>query len=447
MSSDSGLLRGVSWREFCPWLLILRTLRLATSTHLIVLALAGAVATPAGWWVVGKLLAPSQGNTEEPTASGQAPVPDPDMAVIERLSRWPGSYGTDTGLSPATRLLGVSHAPIDPVIGVPYRMVEPFRRLFDPRISWAKLFYFLLGGFWSLAVWAFFGGAITRVAVVRLGLDERVGLRDSVAFAQKKWTALFAAPALPMLGIAMIALPMAVLGLLMRLNAGVLLAGILWPLVLVGGFLMAILALGLLFSWPLMWGAIATENSDAFDAISRAYAYSFQRALHYLGYAFLAAVLGLLSWSLAWGFSEMVVALSYWGASWGTGGTRLLAIQAAVAPPTPTPEATEVSTALWLGANLIGLFVGLVRAIASAFAFSYFWCAAAAIYLLLRRDTDQTEFDDVVVDDEDDVVYGLPPLENDGANVPGVSPAEQGNGARATEEPQTSTTDHPESDA
>jgi uncharacterized protein involved in response to NO len=56
----------------------------------------------------------------------------------------------------------------------------------------------------------------------------------------------------------------------------------------------------------------------------------------------------------------------------------------------------------WLGARLIAFSVGLVRATASAFSFSYFWCAFAAIYLLLRRDTDQTELDDLEFTEYDD---------------------------------------------
>ena len=58
-----------------------------------------------------------------------------------------------------------------------YLLVEPFRRLFQTDLSWGEFFYYLVGGLWTLCVWALFGGAITRVAAVRLGRDERVGLR------------------------------------------------------------------------------------------------------------------------------------------------------------------------------------------------------------------------------------------------------------------------------
>ena len=61
-------------------------------------------------------------------------------------------------------------------------------------------------------------------------------------------------------------------------------------------------------------------STDAFDAISRAYAYTFHRPLHYLFYLSVAALLGCFGWLLVWGTSESVVHLGYWGTGWGAGG-------------------------------------------------------------------------------------------------------------------------------
>ena len=79
------------------------------------------------------------------------------------------------------------------------------------------------------------------------------------------------------------------------------------PLALVAGLLMAILLLGLLFGWPLMWATISTEETDSFDALSRSYAYVFQRPLHYLFYAFVAGVVGWLGWLLVANFAAGVI--------------------------------------------------------------------------------------------------------------------------------------------
>jgi hypothetical protein len=106
-----------------------------------------------------------------------------------------------------------------------------------------------------------------------------------------------------------------------------------------------------------------------------------------------------------------VVELSFWAASWGAGQERIADIRHHLAGE----EAAGFS--LSAGVALIGAFVGLVRSLAVAFTYSFFWCAAAAIYLLLRRDVDQTEFDEVFVEDEIEP-YGLPPLKHQEISPP-----------------------------
>ncbi len=222
MSTEVGVLRGVSWRDCCPWLILTQTVRLATSTQLVVLAFVGVVAVSIGWQLCGAMFLPA--NLAET---------DPATALAHQwLARWPGGQGPVVGLARATGLPRGETAPFDPVVDVPFRMAEPLRRVLDPTISWRNLAYYLSGGLWTVAVWALFGGAITRTAVVRLGIEERVGLRESLKFAGRKWAAFFAAPVLPLIGIALLACPMLVLGLLMRADVGVVLAAPLWLLVL-----------------------------------------------------------------------------------------------------------------------------------------------------------------------------------------------------------------------
>jgi hypothetical protein len=67
-------------------------------------------------------------------------------------------------------------------------------------------------------------------------------------------------------------------------------------------------------------------------------------------------------------------------------------------------------------AELMYFFSGCVRSIPTAFMYSFFWCAATMIYLLLRRDEDQTEIDEVYLEEEQET-YGLPPLRTDAAGV------------------------------
>ena len=43
---------------------------------------------------------------------------------------------------------------------------------------------------------------------------------------------------------------------------------IFWPISLLGCFGIAVLLLGLLFGWPLIWPTISTEGTDSFDGLS-----------------------------------------------------------------------------------------------------------------------------------------------------------------------------------
>ena len=73
------------------------------------------------------------------------------------------------------------------------------------------------------------------------------------------------------------------------------------------------------------------------------------------------------------------------------------------------------------GATLIAFWAGCVHLLVLGFVYSYFWTASSAIYLLLRRDVDGTDMDEVYVVEQPDT-YGMPALEQDAAGVPVVSP-------------------------
>ncbi len=154
--------------------------------------------------------------------------------------------------------------------------------------------YLLCCALWSLLVWSFFGGAISRQAAVAFARQENVSLGGLGAIRSRPLELrTFVAPLFPMLGAGLVA---AAIGPGRPAAAGATSAwpsrGVLWPLVLFGGFVMAFLLLGLFFGFPLMWSAISAEGTDSFGALSHAYSYVYQRPLRYLGYAFVAGTGG-----------------------------------------------------------------------------------------------------------------------------------------------------------
>ncbi len=71
---------------------------------------------------------------------------------------------------------------IEPLV----KFVQPIVYFFSPRSTGYTSFYFLCVMLWTLATWALFGGAITRIAAVQVARGEKIGLRESVRFTFKR---------------------------------------------------------------------------------------------------------------------------------------------------------------------------------------------------------------------------------------------------------------------
>ncbi len=396
MAEPSRTLHAVAWTDVFPWLAIFRVFGLATSMPILFLASLALLIAPLGWYGAELLLPQDE----------QLTMLD-DVLIANRT--WPGQEMAWRDVQPSTGDgSGVPAALTSPIQKVFEDSVMPLAQLFSRTITFTQFCYFLVGALWTLAIWSFFGGAIARIAVVRVGRNEREGMVDAMRFAGRRFMAFFASPLFPLAGVVVIVLLATPLGLLMRADIGVLLASLVWLVVLIGGVVMTVILLGLALGWPLMWGALASEEmGDVFEASQRCYSYTFGKPLHYLFYACVALLFGAAGWLLVYYFAEMVLSLSNWAVSWGAGNARLLEI------------AQAESGVAGVGNTIIQLFQGLVYTVAVAFRYAFFWCAAAVIYLLLRRNVDHTEMDDVYVEDEPQR-YGLPALSKDAAGVPGV---------------------------
>jgi len=393
MPEDHGVVRRVAWRQVCPWLILFRSFHLAISLPVLFLATIGVLLTPLGWKASELLFVSANdratpGFAEAVAANSQWPMSPPRVI-------FPGEGPLDEGLS-WNRLAGDANS-----LGYVYwRFASPFYHLLQDRLGFTQIAYWLFGSLWMIAVWSLVGGAITRLAAVKLGREERLGLVETVRYVFRNYFWYFLSPLFPIVGLLVTAIPVMLLGWLMRLDVGVFIAGLLWPLALLIGLVLVVFVLGLMFGWPLMFPSISSEEgSDSFEAFSRTYSYTFRRPLHYLFYAFVAMLFGGLSWYLVAYAAEYVIAMTVWAATWGAGSERIDQILT-------TSDESGVFAA---GRFLIRLFSDLVRSIATAFNFAFFWIAATAIYLLLRRDVDQTDFDEVFVEGESDR-YGLPPL-------------------------------------
>jgi hypothetical protein len=62
-----------------------------------------------------------------------------------------------------------------------------------------------------------------------------------------------------------------------------------------------------------------------------------------------------------------------------------------------------------VGAVLVGAWLYLAFLMVLGFSYSYFWTASTIIYLLMRRKVDDTDLDEVYLEEEDDADIGFAP--------------------------------------
>jgi len=272
-------------------------------------------------------------------------------------------------------------------------LMGPFLALFATGRGTGSFLHAALAAFWAALVWGIIGGAIARIAVVQLATGERIGVLTALRFAARKGVSLVGSPLSPFVGVALLTLPCAVLGFLLYQipgPVGAAIAGALAFVPLLIGVVLALVLLGLAAGWPLMIATVAADGEDGFDALSRSYAYVFQRPARYAAYLLVAWAVGVVGYGVVLGFAAAVLHLAEWSLAFGAPDARLHALFAGVGRA--GDEAPAALHRAWFG---------VVAAVVHGWAYAYFWTAAAQIYLLLRRDVDGTPCHDVYQPEHD----------------------------------------------
>ena len=228
-------------------------------------------------------------------------------------------------------------------------------------------------GWMALCVWTAVGAAIARIAALRLTHHEVGSFRKAIDAA---WETT-----LPRIGVVL------GLGLIHTLMWGVVwllgtaassptfggLVDFFLPLVLLFAALPALLGLCIAVGWPLMTAAAGVERPDAFDLVSRGIAYAYQRPLRLVVYLAQAWVVGVVGGGVAHLLARSVMRVaSVWLETRGGELTGMAAVW------------------WWAGEHLPMVYHA-----------AYFWSAAVVIYLLLRRDIDEQQADEIFLEAAD----------------------------------------------
>ena len=400
MVDDSGRVRQIAWLDVFPWLRLFKCPRLSLTISLLLLGFLGWLGMLSGW----RFLAYCFQNLEDPAA----------QTTIAQLREWPWE-GMPVYSEPQLKLSAPTYdtltAASAQLVGIAKLLSAPASALFNLQLSFGGFCFYLLCTIWTILVWSIFGAAITRIAALALTREHKLGLRGGFAFGLLHWPSFAGGPALPLAACLLLAVPLLVLGWIARLDSGALFVSLIWPLALIGGGLIALLTLGLALGWPLMWPTISTEATDSFDGLSRAYSYTLHRPLRYFGYVLFAGILGALLLYVVTFVVALIQHMTLWGFSIGAGGERVNDLLSPV---------VQDSTMLRWANTVFGFWNRLLQLIPLAVAASYFWTAMTQIYLLLRRDEDGAELDEVFLPAQDKE-FGVPPLKQDAAGVPSVA--------------------------
>lgn len=400
---NNGRIWGVVWTEVFPWLIIFRTFRIAISFRLLVLGMVGMMAMLFGAYFIGWGFS---GDTVKEGRSAST-----GAGVIQETNWFSHVFGYDSNVGwmiqkdkEGVQVVQNKFDRIDKkhpeITAIWQHFLLPFELASLSRYWLQNLGYCVTIGLWTVLVWGFFGTAIARSAAVQLVSGGRLSFREMFSFSLTKWRASFAAPLLPFIGMALLAIPILLLSLILRLGILAWLGAIAWPIALIAGIMIATLMLGLIFGWPLMISAIAVEGSDCFDALSRTYAYVYQRPLPYLFYGGVAFLFGTLGWFFLVFFVELVTEVTQWIANW-----VVLDGNYSMADEGPF--------------QIIRAWVVMFKLLVLGFSATYFWSASVAIYLLLRRDTDAVELDEIYNQSEA-IPRGLPKIVTDPQGAPVV---------------------------
>ncbi|MCZ6699462.1 MAG: hypothetical protein O7D94_11070 [Planctomycetota bacterium] len=308
-------------------------------------------------------------------------------------------------------------------------------------------FYAILFSIAWLFCWAVFGGALCRAASIHATRDEFISFGEGITFAWSRLKSFIFAPLLPWMLIGLAGFILALGGLVGAIPwVGELFVGILFVIALLIGFGIALVFIAAVGGYWLLFPTIATEGSDAADALARSFNYIYNRPWKAAFYYFVSLAYGVICFCFVKFlvrvmliFVHLFVGLTMnWGnatveagddGSARTGENKLTAIWQAPKIDGSNAfwggfdgarlEGAELAKTSWVSRGFFKLWIYLLVGLVAAFGVSFCYSACTLVYLLLRREVDATDMEDVYLDE-----YESEP----GAHPPATGPGESESG-------------------
>ena len=270
------------------------------------------------------------------------------------------------------------------------------------RGEYAVLIVLVLG---LLLIWSVFAGTITRLAAVEFAKGEKIGVKDSLTFAVKKVWSYFCTPLMPVMGVLFFIACNVLGGLLGQIKfAGEIAVAIGFPLAILSGFLIVFIGIIGIIGFFLMYPTISAEGSDTFDAMSRAYSYVLSRPLHFLSLLISIIVCGVILTFLASFGACLVMKTTFCTVGIGM-GDKFDTIRAFIAGLSGGKAAMAPlgSISMKFAALVLMLHIVLVKVVVGSIVVAFAGSASTIAYLILRKDVDGTEIEDVYMEEKEEV--------------------------------------------
>jgi len=251
----------------------------------------------------------------------------------------------------------------------------------------------------KLAAISIAGGAICRTAALQSARGEKPGLTEALRFSTKRFTSFFTAPLVPVGIIIFIGLFIFLLGLIGNIpGAGELIMGIFVPLALIAGALIAVVLIGAIAGFNLMFPAVAYDGSDCFDAISRSFSYVYAKPWRMGFYTAIGAIYGAICYTFVRFFAFLLLWITHWSLQLGVwGNDKLTAIwdKPHLRDLLVPPNWGALNWPQSIGAFLIYLCSLAVVGLLVSFIISFYFSANTIIYSLMRNKVDNTALEDI----------------------------------------------------
>jgi hypothetical protein len=276
--------------------------------------------------------------------------------------------------------------------------------------------FFLLFAAGALFIWSVGGGTICRMCALEVARDERPGIRDAFGFAREHFFGgYFLAPCVPIVFALFWVIVLVVFGMVLRVPIlGDFLAGVLFCVAIILGFVVAVLFVGLIVGGSLFWPTVAAEGSDAFDAFHRGLSYTLSKPWKTVIYGALMIAFTAICWLVARAFTYAALMVTRtvvgFGTSpfgwWARGPDEAAVSKLELLWPLPSagawytaPNWAQLGWYEHVSAFLIWVYVLIVIGVLWAFLCSFYFSGSTVLYFLLRRDVDGVELEDVYIEE------------------------------------------------